>query len=173
MWELTSVQSKAYANCTVEKIIHPRRYRNDLKDTFLDEIEQLSKGDEVVTYMNQIATCLTDLIEIYTYFDKNQIFLTLLDLHRESGEQELLLSFMQQIRDIERKYRRETILRGKEKAKEKGRNDGRPMAHKESTILLAMELLKTDTIKSVSEQTGIPYGTLKNYKRNYQKKNPI
>lgn len=105
----------------LNKTISSKNDGSPIKDLFLSTLYRFSEQDEVVTYIDQIATSINDLIEIYENMAERKIKLTLIGVDREQGENIMLFQLLKLVKSTETDCRKKAVLAGKQKALEQGK----------------------------------------------------
>ncbi len=136
----------------------------------LDELmSKVVEGDTiVVTKLDRFARTISQSIEIIDeLLDKGvSIYILNIGMLDSSPTSVLIRNVMLAFAQFEREMIIERTQEGKAIARQKpGYREGRPKKFREEQERLALDLLKTNSQKSVSRMTGISVSTLKRLKR--------
>ncbi len=141
---------------------------------FEKALKQLKEGDTfVVTRLDRFARSLSDSISIVTELFNKGINIEILNLGKieDTPTGKLIFTIFSAFSEFENSLRRERIIEGKERAKQKkDYRDGRPRKYTEERIEYALEVKKNHTWAETERLTGIPQSTLYSYKKRKEQK---
>ena len=150
----------------IQRVMLPCTKRTQI---FLSEVQCFTEGDVVVTDMKYIATDTKELIEVHKVLKQRGIELLLYGIEGSCNHAKII-SYLSTLNELLHEVKSQKVQQGKKLAKQRGVHDGRPQKYQDEIIQEMIQLLNNKTLHEVAEITGIPYGTVRYYKRLHDKR---